>query len=209
MRIDNEDDRCFEDPGYMGRTCGIRAPGPVKHSHGPFDDGDIGARCCICKGPEHPGLSHHAGVEISRRPAAYERVMGGIDEVRPGLERLDVQTTGHEGCHQAACDRGLAAAAVRAGDHDPGDVCLHDDVVCRHYGYILSCGQGLFPVRPGFNLIKKGVFRLCSYVSSLAAFATEERPLLTGRSIREIAHAVLAAVRVHHDLGGDRQHCRS
>ncbi len=45
---------------------------------------------------EDPGLSHHAGVEVTGCPAADEGMVGRIDEVRPGFERLDLDTTGHE-----------------------------------------------------------------------------------------------------------------
>ena len=86
---------------------------------------------------EH-GLSHHAGVEVTGCPAADEGMVGRIDEVRPGFERLSSETTGHESCHQPACDRGFPATAVSTGDHYPGNIRLHDDVVSRLHWYNLS-----------------------------------------------------------------------
>jgi hypothetical protein len=44
-------------------------------------------------------------------------VVRGIDEVRAHLEGLDGEPAGGERCHQAACKRGLAAAALGSGDN--------------------------------------------------------------------------------------------
>jgi len=42
--------------------------------------------------------------------------MSGIYEIRPDLEGLHHQAPGAQGGHNAQCDRGLAHAAVGAGD---------------------------------------------------------------------------------------------
>src|SRR5512137_938915 len=100
----------------MCSACEIRAVNPVIQSHYALDDGDISPVCRQFKCPGNPLLTHHERIEVPACPPADAGMVRRVDKIRTNFERLDFVSPVGKGCHNAACNGGLSAAAMGPGN---------------------------------------------------------------------------------------------
>lgn len=87
FRIHHQHHRCPEQSCDLRRGSLRIADAPVEKSHDPFDHGDVGIPAAVPKQRTDQVATHQHAVEVAPRPPGSQRVVPGIDIVRPHLER--------------------------------------------------------------------------------------------------------------------------
>src|SRR5207237_974581 len=94
----------------------------VVESHHALDDGEVGPGRTVREERPDQLRPDEYRVEVAPGPAAGQRVVPGVDVVRPDLEPGHPYPLGGEGGEQSGGDGGLAVPGCRRGDDDPRDV---------------------------------------------------------------------------------------
>ncbi len=134
-RVHDQHDRGGGQPGRMGGRgevrglAGPRHRHPVEQAHHPFDDGDVGAVGAVGEQGADAFLAAEHGVEVAPGAAGGQGVVARVDVVRADLVRGDPQAAGGQGGHQPGRHGGLARAAGRGRDQQPGQ----DDAGAAHH----------------------------------------------------------------------------
>ena len=122
--VHDEHDRRVDQPGDVcGRGHALGADRPVVQAHHTLDDRDVGgagSERAVQEQRRHPVLALQHRIEVARRSAGGQRVVAGIDVVRPDLVPRDLEPATAQCRHQAGRDRGLPVPGARRSDDDAG-----------------------------------------------------------------------------------------
>ncbi len=89
-------------------------------AHDPLDHRDVGARAAVPITGARCVVRTPARGRGCGRSSGCQRVIAGIDEVGPDLERRNPMPGASECAHQSRCDRGLSAARRGCGHYHRG-----------------------------------------------------------------------------------------
>ena len=104
-----------------GRRTGHAAAAAIVQAHHAFHHGDVHAAGSLFKNRQQALRRHQPAVQIVTGPPRGERMIAGIDIIRSHLVGLDLLAAQPQFAQEAADNCRLAHAALRAGDHQPGN----------------------------------------------------------------------------------------
>ena len=119
--VHHQNHRCPEPLGDLRRGAILaEAIAAVETTHDALDQGKVGPRSALADGGHDLLAATHPAVEIVRRSACRQRVVGRVDEVGPHLEGLHAEPTATERLEEPQSHRGFPDAARHSGDDDDG-----------------------------------------------------------------------------------------
>jgi hypothetical protein len=134
--VDNKNNRRPQQLRHMRRGRQLPFPrSPVEHPHHTLDDSEVTPASPMREQRPDQLRPAQIRVEVPPHPPGRERVIPGIDVVRPDLVRRHGKPPRGERGHQPRSNSGLATTGRRRGNNQPrngGGQGSHDSVTTRY-----------------------------------------------------------------------------